>query len=62
MVDEGFHRDREAEFEQAGQHRAAEVEQEQPAVGTVVGEEATEHARAVPAREGRIKTFGRPGR
>ena len=39
-VDEGLDRHREAEFEQARDHGAAEVEQEQPAVRAVIGEEA----------------------
>jgi hypothetical protein len=42
-VDEGLHGHREPELEQAGEHGAAEVEQEQPAVRPVVGEEGSEH-------------------
>ena len=38
-IDEDLDRDGEAEFEQSGNHRATEVEDEQPAVRPVIGEE-----------------------
>ena len=41
-VDEGAHREREAELEQARHDRAAEIEQEQRPVRAVIGEEAAE--------------------
>jgi hypothetical protein len=42
-VDEGLHRHREAELEQPGDHGAAEVEQEEPAMRAIIGEEGFEH-------------------
>ncbi|MCY1295568.1 hypothetical protein D9M70_449140 [compost metagenome] len=47
LVDEQLHRDRETEFEQAGQYGAGEVENEQAAIGAVKREETLQHAGAL---------------
>ncbi len=60
-VDEALHGDGEAEFEQAGQHRAAEIDQEQRPVRPVIGEEGLQH-RAARISVGRRTRRGRARR
>ncbi len=64
LVDKTLHRHGKAEFQQPGQHGAAEVDQEQPAVWPVIGEEGFQHVISFllvsPARR-RAATRPRPG-
>lgn len=43
-VDKGLHRHRKAEFQYARQDSAGKIENEQTAIGAIIGEEAAEHS------------------